>query len=717
MATFGDVRRRIILLFVLGIGLPASLLGFLAMRGVRNDRALLEQGRQEDLRQIASKAGVIHDSGLVSVARTLDSVLAVVESEGASLEESLNALASEQSLIEAVFRLSSDGTVEDLLAPDLVYHAFGGLPPGGYSPPVGAESIRLDVARRLEGPDGDSRGALVAYQQLASGQSDPRIRAEAVVGIARIRREEGDFDAAAEGYRRLGSEFGHVPTAGGIPFSLAALLALGGTQILAGDTVGGVATLVDLYGRVVRTERGLSRAQFGFMATNLREPLDKVLSAAVGGELAALADSVRVLDSEEELARDRTERLLAFQASAGVELVSRGIPGPDSADGGYRRASLDLGGYSFYLLLGEARLQGPDEETDRWGILLDPDTLISRIVTTLQAEAGSEGIEWSLRGPRGEVLATSPEGPPSPGSGGADNAAVSAGLSGGVPPLTIDLFQPEEGLVRTLLTSRRGVFFYGFLLLAGILVFGLTLTVVTVSHQLALARLQSDFVSTVSHEFKSPLTAVRQIAETLQSGRAQSEEKRQKYYDILLEQSERLSVLIDRVLDFARMDSGQHTFSVHPMDIGEFLEGMVSQAQERFGHEGFEVRSEIQPGLPTVPLNADALRQAVDNLIDNAVKYSGDSREVVVRGFLEDGHVGIAVQDFGIGLDPKEQKRVFERFYRGGDALTRSVKGTGLGLTLVQQIVEGHGARLSLESQPGQGSTFSIRLPLEEVKE
>ncbi len=161
------------------------------------------------------------------------------------------------------------------------------------------------------------------------------------------------------------------------------------------------------------------------------------------------------------------------------------------------------------------------------------------------------------------------------------------------------------------------------------------------------------------------------------------------------------------------MDSGHHAFDFQPVDVGPFLETLVSTVQQRVSHEGFVVRSEIDPSLPTVALDADAIGQAISNLIDNGIKYSGDSKEIVVRGFAENGFAVIAVQDFGIGLDPKEKARVFERFYRGGNELTRSVKGTGLGLTLVKQIVEGHGGHVEAESEPGRGSTFYIRLPLE----
>jgi len=717
MATFGDVHRRIILLFVLGIGLPSSLLGYLALRGIRNDQALLEQERREELMQIAAATVVAHDSGLAVVGLALDSVLVQADSPDVAPIPALNHLASHHPLIEAVFRFTSDGVIEELVATGLLFQASGQTPASVEPPPTGAGLTSLEAARRLEFREGNLGAALTAYQGLLSGASDPRIRAEALAGIARVQREQGDLDAASVSYRRLESEFGAVRTAGGIPFSIAAGLELGRTQELAGDAAGAARTLVELHTDLVRTGAGLSRAQFGFIGTSLQQSLAELLpdSGSVGW-MAALADTVRALRREEELARAHTERLLAFQASAGGAFLVRGISALEGSVDGYRRASINVEGNVFYALLGELRSESPNDVAHAWGLLLAPETLEARLVGTLQSQASSEGIRWSLRGGSGEILAASGEGAIASGPPTNGPATVTTAFPGGVPPFTVELYQPDEGFVRTLLTSRRGVFFYAFLLLAGILVFGLILTVATVSHQLALARLQSDFVSTVSHEFKSPLTAVRQAAEALQTGRVPSEKKRQKYYDLLLEQSERLSLLINRVLDFARMDSGQHAFDVKPVDLGFFLEETVAQAEQRNGHEGLVVRSEIEPPLPMVAADADALRQAVTNLIDNAIKYSGDSKEVVVRGSIEDGNAVIAVQDFGVGLDPKEKARVFERFYRGGDELTRSVRGTGLGLTLVKQIADGHGGSVEVESELGQGSTFTIRLPLEGAK-
>jgi len=255
-----------------------------------------------------------------------------------------------------------------------------------------------------------------------------------------------------------------------------------------------------------------------------------------------------------------------------------------------------------------------------------------------------------------------------------------------------------------------------FVLIAGILAFGLVLTIRSVSHELELARMKSDFVSTVSHEFKSPLTSIRQLSEMLQSGRVPSEERRQQYYDVLLEQSERLALLTDNILSLAKIEEGRAEFAFETTDISALLANAVSSFQERVRHEGFDIELNIQGQIPHAAVDRTALSQAITNLLDNAIKYSGDSRKVAVRAAAEEPFVIIAVQDFGVGIKKEDIDRVFERFFRGGDELTRTVKGSGLGLTLVKEIVEAHRGKVLVESEPGKGSVFSIRLPLSQGK-
>jgi len=275
----------------------------------------------------------------------------------------------------------------------------------------------------------------------------------------------------------------------------------------------------------------------------------------------------------------------------------------------------------------------------------------------------------------------------------------------------MEFYQRPQNPYMRLLASGESIYFYMFLLIASILVFGLILTVRAVSHELELARLKSDFVSTVSHEFKSPLTSIRQLAEMLQAGRVPSEERRQRYYDVLVEQSSRLSSLVTNILDLARIEEGRKEFQLKPVDVGNIVHDLVTTTQHRVGHEGYSVEADIQRPLPLVRADREAITQAISNLIDNAVQYSDEAKQINLRAYAGDGFVTVEVQDFGVGIPAHEIERVFDRFYRGGDALTRSVKGSGLGLTLVKEIVEAHGGTVQVKSELGHGSTFSVHLP------
>jgi two-component system phosphate regulon sensor histidine kinase PhoR len=148
------------------------------------------------------------------------------------------------------------------------------------------------------------------------------------------------------------------------------------------------------------------------------------------------------------------------------------------------------------------------------------------------------------------------------------------------------------------------------------------------------------------------------------------------------------------------------------LEIGSLLQQIVSVIQDQMRHKDFIIQLEIEKPLPEIKADRESIYQAITNLIDNAVKYSGDARNIVVRAFAEGKYLIISVKDIGIGIKKEEIDKIFERFYRGGDELTRTVKGSGLGLTLVKQIVEAHHGKVLVESEPGHGSTFSVRLPL-----
>jgi signal transduction histidine kinase len=246
-----------------------------------------------------------------------------------------------------------------------------------------------------------------------------------------------------------------------------------------------------------------------------------------------------------------------------------------------------------------------------------------------------------------------------------------------------------------------------FTLLAGYLLWR------NVQRDLRLSEMRSQFVSSVSHELKTPLTAIRMFTETLRLDDDVDRQTRIEYLDTILHESERLSRLVDNVLDFGKIERGKKTYRLHPVRLDEVIEQAARTAQYPLGQAGFSLKVATQTDLPPVAADSDALQQAILNLLTNAMKYSGDSRLIGLSLDRQNGCARIQVVDHGIGIAPDDQQRIFDRFYRAPTAENQHIPGTGLGLTIVAHIAKAHGGNVHVESRPGSGSSFTITLPLE----
>ncbi|HXH28509.1 MAG TPA: ATP-binding protein [Candidatus Polarisedimenticolia bacterium] len=249
-------------------------------------------------------------------------------------------------------------------------------------------------------------------------------------------------------------------------------------------------------------------------------------------------------------------------------------------------------------------------------------------------------------------------------------------------------------------------------LIAVVLLGGLVLSMRAASREVRLSRMKSDFVSNVSHELRTPLASVRVFAELLRLGRVQSPDKVREYGEYIEAESRRLSRLIENILDFSRIESGRKTYTFALNDVREVVAATVRTFEVHLRSQGFHILFEAPEVLPEAEIDADAIGQALHNLLDNAVKYSGASREILVRMEQRDSTLVIAVQDHGIGIPRSEQGKIFDRFHRVSTGLVHDVKGSGLGLSIVHHIARIHHGRILVDSEPGRGSTFSIHLPL-----
>ncbi len=241
---------------------------------------------------------------------------------------------------------------------------------------------------------------------------------------------------------------------------------------------------------------------------------------------------------------------------------------------------------------------------------------------------------------------------------------------------------------------------------------GLVLTKHMVSKEMALAKLKADFVSNVSHELRTPLALIRLYAETLELGRITTQEKKKQYYRIIRKESERLTALINNILDFSRIEAGRKEYEFRETDIAELVRNTLDSYRYQIEQQGFAFEEKIDANLPILQLDREAIARALVNLINNALKYSNNDKFLGVKLYRENGVVKLEVMDHGIGIGRQEQTKIFEKFYRAGDPLVHNTKGSGLGLSLVRHISQAHGGDIEVESTPGKGSKFILSLPV-----
>lgn len=264
--------------------------------------------------------------------------------------------------------------------------------------------------------------------------------------------------------------------------------------------------------------------------------------------------------------------------------------------------------------------------------------------------------------------------------------------------------------------ERQRLIEIGMVGIAGLVALaGLAIVVLASAKERRLATLKSDFAANVSHELKTPLSLIRMFGELLLGGRVGSDEKRRQYLQIIVGESERLTALIENVLDFAKVERGKAAYQFSEGDVGEVVARTVDLYRYRAEREEVEVHLEIAEGLPEARIDARALELAIMNLLDNALKYAREGGRVDVSVTrAASGPIEVQVTDRGPGIDPDEQEQIFERFVRGKHAAEHRVRGSGIGLALVKHIAESHGGSVRVRSpitEDGRGSTFVLAIP------
>lgn len=638
------------------VGLPGLMLVYFSIGGIRSD-------------ELALAADVRRRSEAASVEFKTDLEALFVQFQNAALSR----LTSGQSVytgqreiedaLRVVFRFDSEGTLEPPFLPSTVYQledqAF----------------LLFDTWQEALAAEREGRWdrAAVLYAQAARQTRTRRDRARCLYNRARAldragqtREAEGIWQQQIEERSRdlYGFRIGDL-----------ARLELAQTR-LKRDPVGGQEDL-----------RGLADA---LLADNWE--------IGRGGEAAVARRAIELLPSSDWTARargrvDERSSQLYWAERLQAELDSLGARG--------RLLRAETGSF-VYNKTDSALWAMTWTDSDQYAFGLDFNRLLDR--ERLAAAA--------VGGPDGDIRATLV----GPNEAAPNESLARASLSPWLPDwsVAVGARDPEGLAAQQTDQRRRGI---GIILLSvAMIVLGSGLSTRLVRRELEAARDKSDFAAHVSHELRSPITQIRLKAEALQLGLATDEASRIRHYDVIVRESERLSRLVDNILDFAAIEKGKKKYTFRIGDVGLTVARCVEQAGVAMETKGMKIDFELPDDLPVIWHDADAVSQVVINLLSNAAKYGQQASWIGVRVRVDEPPTGpeicVDVSDRGIGIATIEQKRIFDQYYRSTDPLARAKKGTGIGLTIVRYIMEAHGGRVGIESSPGAGSTFTLHFPL-----
>ena len=643
---------------------PAAALGWLSWRLLEQDRALAAQRIQERMENAADMVSAYLRQDQTEVEEKLARLVTLPRADlPAAVTREGNNLGN--GVILVYFRREE---VHAYPRKQLLY-----LP---YLPPIQEPSEAIfATGENYEFRDQDYSRAIAIFRNLSSS-SDAEIRGGALVRLARTMRKAGRFDEAIAAYDELERL---------------------GTQRI--GSLGLPAELLAQHSRCLVLEE-LKRT------SDLRSVAEALNRDLVGARWLLMRAAY-------EFYRRETLRWLESEAAVQSEPAAERQAMADAVE--------SLWDDWQRIRVGEGSQKG---RRSLWlqnqPVLLVWDATQEQLVALV---AGCRYFEEQMQSLMATILHERPLHPalmdveghlvlgraPSPGRPHAQRAATELRL-----PWTLYMTSSSPAADIADLVSQRRLLLGGLAMMAVLLIAGVYFIGRSVARELELAQLKSDFVGAVSHEFRSPLTSMRQLTGMLATGRIPNEERRQIYYDVLSAETVRLQRLVEGLLDFGRMEAGAMEYRFESINISDLVRSVVTDFQREVQEDGYHIDLVAESPELTIQADREAFSRALWNLLDNAVKYSPDYYTIRVELARKDHKLFVRVQDRGIGMSLSEQHTIFRKFVRGAAATASHAKGTGIGLAIVDHIARTHGGSVRVESEPGRGSTFTLILPMEE---
>ncbi len=700
------LRKRVVAIFVIAVMFPCVFLGYLGLKSIKQEKQWQQQLVLENLKSSLSLAIDHIESSLDDQVRASFGALPPPPSSEPTpvYVSSLRRFCAQSSLVERVFLLDSDLRV-------IFPRSFRGQKVAELS---NRGNVQLPQSEHLHNgdllePQGRLDEALIEYQRGLSAKISRFEQAAFLSRIGRCEFKKNNIDNARKTYQKIIEQDQNQFYGERIPYVLVAHLQLLEIAESTNDRPAIGRQLLELYRKLVEHFDKIERAQFSFYLDQVKVRIPNIrqfLSQSHLAELDSMADLEKEIDDEQAL-----WEMLHSSVLPRVEQERRSKRKEDA------RFNDIQGNREIRYLTGKAdtlawafAFQESDEHKDPIrivGFKMRTNALADAAKIVLRESRPSEEVHVGLLGADNKLLYPMELSAPT-----VVLAAPFSRFEGMASDTKLAMVAEGDNPLEAI--SSKSLLIYYVLVgsVIGLIALGFVLIFLYISREEQISLMKSEFIANVSHEIKTPIATIRTLAENLNEGWVADRTKQREYFHLIERESQRLTHLVENILDFSRTEKARKAYRVELTSVGDVIRKTIERFRLLVDGQGVVIKENVVGDLPQCDLDAEALEQALLNLLDNAVKYSREEKLVVLSAAAQGDSVIVKVSDRGVGIHDRDKERIFEKFYRSEPPDGKSIPGSGIGLTLVKEIVEAHGGKIKVESEVGKGSTFTLSLPL-----
>jgi len=688
------LRRRIIAVFLVAVMLPSLILAYLGSRYIKQEEQWQEELVIRSLEMtLVNAAKQIEQDINQTILKVFDSLTVETSLPVSVVPQQLHKFPTIHSLVEELFVLDQNGK---LLFP----RSFGIRKPSGEN-----QLFRSSTTLKQQLIRGEEAEARLKYdnaiKEYTAGLDDCTSKREKLTFFIRIARclyKIGDLDLAQQTYQQVMIEDANQFIGEELPYQFIAALQLAQIFSQTGEHVEAFEILVQLYRNILNEFQRFEQRQLKFYLERISAEL-KVYLKPLGSSSSDLLDSLARIE-EVFLQEPAHHNFLKSKVVPTIETAMHMKSEPnvmkyfliDNTDNLIHIAIRELGDRSQRIRI--------------IGALLSSKYLRKLVMVSLKDINVGENLSVVLLDNNNSLT----------GSDKTEEFPIVEKqlrlLAGTMPGYRLALVG-TQGMSIEKFTFRGVIPYYALILVITVVIaFGVIFIFHDLSREHELTRMKSKFISNVTHEIKTPITTIRSLAENVNEGWVTSADKQRDYFQLIARESERLGHLVENTLDFSRIESGSKNFRMKLNSSQEVIEKTVERFRKLMQGQEVRISCELGKNLPVMQMDVEAIGQAILNLLDNAAKYSPQNKVITLKALAEGDHLKIAVSDRGIGIEKKDLSKIFEKFYRSESNAGKNITGSGIGLTIVKEIVEAHNGHIEVVSELNNGSTFTIYIPI-----